>query len=171
MEEYIFKTAGRCNDQPIHNILIWGNILTDIDAVYVWDYFTGPVKTIDVGYIMDEFGRVINENGIPYCVIHQFKADRNPYVQTLDTMFPLHASTRRVHHEDTRFPACTQDECRGHRVHSSVGLMIEQGIKGGWRGPLPTIVRTLNPEGPLPRESDSLGYKFLARFGGLNATK
>ena len=172
MEEYIFKTAGSCNDQPIHNILIWGNLLKDINTVYVWDYFTGPVKTIDVGYIMDDFGRVINENGLPYCVIHQFKADRNPYVKVLNGLFPLHTAKRRVHFEDTRFPVCDRKECKGLRVHSSVDLMIEQKIDGAWRGPLPTIVNVMNPEGVLPiRSPKNSGYKWLTKFNELNNTK
>ena len=165
MEEHIFLTRGQCNDQPIHNILIWGQLLKQIDSVYVWDYFSGPVKTIDSGYIQDEFGRVINEKGLPYCVVHQFKKSRNPrFFQKLEQIFPLHNSISRVHFEDTRFSVCNHDECKGMRVHSSVNRMIEQNMSGGWRGPLPLIQRILTPQGPLPSVQNSNAYSYLEDF-------
>jgi len=95
--------AGGCNDQAVHNILIWGDLLRGVD-VFVWDYFRGPVKTLDVGYLQDEFGRIINDDGLPYCVVHQYKADRNAqFFQGLTSKFPLHRRAERVHLEDTRF--------------------------------------------------------------------
>jgi hypothetical protein len=152
MEKYMFQTSGKCNDQGMHNILVWGNLLTEIGSVYVWDYFKGPVKTVDVGYVQDEFGRIINDNGLPYCVVHQFKEDRNgQFVANLKHRFPLHAETARVHFEDTRFAECTHADCKGVRVHNSAQLMIEQKLIGGWRGPLPEMHRVLNPIGPLPK--------------------
>ncbi len=162
MEAFIFQTDGKCNDQPIHNILIWGNLLSDIRSVHVWDYFLGPVKTIDAGYIQDEFGRIINDHGLPYCVVHQFKEDRNGFfVEGLKHQFPLHGEARRVHHEDTRFPNCTHEECKGRQVHSSVNLMIQQNIVGGWRGTLPSVRRILQPIGPVPNLTDPHGYTLL----------
>jgi len=136
MEAYIFQTHGKCNDQPIHNILVWGNLLTGIDAVYVWDCFSGPLKTIDTGYLQDEFGRIINDKGSPYCVIHQFKRDRNPdFVQKLQRMFPVHDAARRVHYEDTRFPQCTLEECKGYQVHPSVKLILKKKLLEVGEGP------------------------------------
>jgi len=163
MESYIFQTDGKCNDQPIHNILIWGNLLTDIDSVYVWDYFSGPVKTLDTGYIQDEFGRITNEMGLPYSVIHQFKEDRNgPFFDKLKLMFPLHKTTARVHFEDTRFPVCTIEECKGFRVHLALQQMIDQNISGAWRGPLPSLSRVWQPQGPLPNVEKS--FMILSGF-------
>ena len=162
MEDHISQTKGQCNDQPIHNILIWGNLLKGIETVHVWDYFSGPVKTIDSGYIEDEFGRILNERGLPYCVAHQFEESRNPqFVQKLKGMFPLQEYPKRVHFEDIRYPVCAHSECKGIRVHSSVDLMIEQNISGGWRGPLPPLQRKSNPQGPLPEREDLNGHGYL----------
>ena len=161
MEDHISQTGGQCNDQPIHNILIWGRLMKEIETVHVWDYFSGPVKTIDAGYIQDEFGRIINERGLPYCVVHQFKESRNPqFVHKLTSLFPLQEYPKRVHLEDIRFPVCAQEECKGIRVHSSVGLMIEQNISGGWRGALPPLKRISTPQGPLPEGEDLKGHGY-----------
>jgi len=142
MDSTIERTNGICNDQAIHNMLVWGNVLNNGIKVYVWDYFRGPVKTIDTGYIRDELGHIVNERGLPYCVVHQFKEDRSGiFFQELMTKFPLYSIPERLHMEDTRFPVCTRVECHGLRVHTNVQRMIDMNITAGWRGELPAMQR------------------------------
>ena len=168
MSSLISAGKGTCNDQAIHNMIFWGDSMPQIRQVYVWDYFRGPVKTLDSGFIRDEFGRITNELGAPYCVVHQFKGDRNPkFLKHLRELFPLHECSQRVHFEDIRFAPCEADECRGEMVHSSVMLMIAQNITGGWRGTMPTLQRSTHKVGPLPSQANPSSYEYVARHGHL----
>ena len=128
----------RCNDQGIHNMLIWQNSFQQMD-VFVWDYWDGPVKHMDVGYLRDEYGRVLNEKGLPYCVIHQFKIGRSDaFVKELrNQAFALFERSERVLYEDTRFQICVRAECKGKQVHASTHLMIDQNTQKGFWGPVP----------------------------------
>lgn len=52
-------------------------------TTFVYDQFGGPVKNMDVGYIVDAWGYIYNEQGNKYCVLHQFRAQRNPDVKAM----------------------------------------------------------------------------------------
>ena len=165
MSDLISDGEGICNDQAIHNMIFWGDAMPQIREVYIWDYFRGPVKTLDVGYIQDEFGRITNELGAPYCVIHQFKEERNPkFFKLLRKLFPLHNDSRRVHLEDTRFEACNHTECLGEKVHPTVMMMIAQNITGAWRGTMPTLLKQQHDLGPLPSQTDAPTYEYITGY-------
>jgi len=162
MTEFVNPT---CNDQAIHNMMIWENMLNPvIDHVYIWDYFEGPVKTIDVGYLQDEFGRVINEKGLPYCVVHQFKPGRNAnFVEGLNKLFPIHEKPARtsVIFDQHDGITCAVDECKGLRVHPSTQFMIDKQIRKAWWGPEPQLKRMW-----MPRGLKTQGYALIS--SGLN---
>jgi hypothetical protein len=149
MTDYV---SPNCNDQFIHNILVWSNMLSEIDNIVVWDYFDGPVKTLDVGYLQDEFGRVINEKGLPYCVAHQFKPGRNAdFVERLNHLFPLFPHPMRIvtQFNTVQGITCSVDECRQVKVHDSTQIMINQNIHKARRSPIPALQRILNLQGPI----------------------
>ena len=159
----------KCIDQGIHNMLIWSNAFPDI-SVHVWDYWDGPVKHMDVGYIRDRYGRIINEQGLPYGVIHQFKLDRCPallgqLLKTIETPSRiLYENPSRVLLEDSRYPKCTIAACNGSRVHPTSYRMIERNMTKGFWGEIPYIHDLMQISGPLPWSvhSDAWGYRTVA---------
>ena len=121
-------------------MLAWQHQFSDAD-VKVWDYWDGPVKHMDVGYLSDNYGRIINEQGLPYCVIHQFKPERNmAFVQELKNQpYQLRDTPSRRLFEDTRYKKCEHPVCQGKHVHPAMLLMIEKNITGGFWGDIPDI--------------------------------
>ena len=69
-----------CNDQGIHNALIWTKALLspDVPRIFVWNTFHGPLKTLDVGFYRDSYGMAYTDHGSPYCVLHQYNKNRSP---------------------------------------------------------------------------------------------
>jgi len=152
----------RCNDQGIHNMLLWQNQFRAVD-VYVWDNWDGPVKHMDVGYLQDQFGRVLNEQGFPYCVIHQFKPGRNAhFVSELNKRFALHKAPTRIIYEDTRFEPCAHHVCQGKKVHSAMLSMIQQNITKGFWGNIPKISATDTTS--ITSSLLESGYRTVATF-------
>ena len=77
------KNEG-CNDQGVHNMLIWGNFISDM-KVHFYDQSHGLVKHADVGFVMDAWGYAYNEDGVKYCLVHQFSGQRNDdYVEFIE---------------------------------------------------------------------------------------
>jgi len=151
---------NRCNDQGVHNMLLWQNSFRAVD-VYVWDYWDGPVKHMDVGYLQDQFGRLLNEQGLPYCVIHQFKHARNAhFVSELEKPFALHEAPTRIVLENTDFEPCAHHACQGKRVHPATLSMIQQNITKGFWGNIPNISATKTSIIP----SLESGYRTVAVF-------
>ena len=82
--ELLGRGAG-CWDQGILNVLVWTGAITAARVV-VWDYYEGPVKTLDVGAVRDRYGRFLNERGQPYAIVHQFKPHAHaPFLRELST--------------------------------------------------------------------------------------
>jgi len=159
MVEEIRRT--RCNDQGIHNMLLWQNSFRAVD-VYVWDDWDGPVKPLDVGYLRDQFGRVLNEQGFPYCVIHQFKPDRNAhFMSELKKHFVLYEAPTRIVFEDTRFEPCDHHVCQGKRVHVAALSMIKQNMTKGFWGDIPNITAT---DKTITTSLFESGYRTVATF-------
>jgi len=155
-----------CNDQGIHNMLIWSNSFQDFN-VYVWDYWDGPVKHTDVGFLRDQYGTIMNEQGLPYCVIHQFKFDRNSaFLNELVQFYALHGAPYRFVLEDTRFPVCTHPSCNGKRVHRDALIMIAENMTKGFWGEIPRIHSSENITAQLPSPPLSVasGYRTVATF-------
>jgi Nucleotide-diphospho-sugar transferase len=116
-----------CNDQVVLNALVWGRSLPPVPFV-VWTSFTGPVKTLDVGYYRDRFGLAYTNFGQPYCVLHQYKPDRAP------SFFLLWQKIANTNRRDSlvtapRFCAPGVSECAGAKE--------SLGEKGGTVG-IPT---------------------------------
>jgi hypothetical protein len=147
-----------CNDQGIHNMVLWRNSFPLFD-VLVWDNWDGPVKHMDVGYIRDQYGRVLNEQGLPYCVLHQFRRGRNPtFVDELTSLL-ARPMMQRIAFEDTRFEVCTLAPCRGKKLHVHGLLMIKKNVTKGFWGDLPTQYS------PFPKNHPVLlGYRTVASF-------
>ena len=99
------------------------------------------MKNMDVGYLSDKYGRIINEQGLPYCIIHHFKPDRNAaFLHELQNQpFELRETPLRQTLEDTRFDKCEHSICHGKRVHPATLLMIERNITRGFWGDIPHI--------------------------------
>lgn len=67
-------------DQGVHNFIIYNDMLTDDYRIY--DNECGPICTMHHGSnYRIENGRLVNPQGIPYCVLHQY--DRNREMSTL----------------------------------------------------------------------------------------
>jgi len=75
----------QCYDQGLLNILVWQRILVreGVSRVYIWSNFHGPLKTLDVGYFRDRSGFAYNNDGYPYCILHQYKGSRSPEFQLM----------------------------------------------------------------------------------------
>lgn len=95
--------------QGMLNMLVWDDMLVTpsgessplVSRVHVFNAFLGPVKTTDVGFYRDEYGYALTNTGKRYCMMHQFKSDRNK--QFVDHLWrcvtardPRHASNARV---------------------------------------------------------------------------
>mmetsp|Transcript_23734 Transcript_23734/g.40605 ORF Transcript_23734/g.40605 Transcript_23734/m.40605 type:complete len:583 (-) Transcript_23734:368-2116(-) len=80
--------GGRgCWDQGVLGVLAYNGALGV--NITVWDYFEGLVKTLDLGAIRDAHGRLLNERGAPYAIVHQFKSKRHPaFYREMRKMFP-----------------------------------------------------------------------------------
>ena len=69
-----------CNDQGIHNALIWTKAILspDVPRIFVWNTFHDPLKTLDVGFYRDSYGMAYTDHGSPYCVLHQYNKNSSP---------------------------------------------------------------------------------------------
>ena len=105
--------AEGCWEQGVLNVLAytvaasaqpraWASCVKDglparsVATITVWDYLTGPVKTLTIGARRDRFGRFYNERGAMYAIVHQFKKGRNsPFFGELARMLPANGSAFR----------------------------------------------------------------------------
>lgn len=85
-----FLHHPKCWDQAVMNVLVWTLSMDPKTTITIWGYSKGIVLTMDKGGIRDNYGRVYNENGGMYAIVHQLKRSRSPvtYSTQFDRMFP-----------------------------------------------------------------------------------
>lgn len=152
----VIKVAALgCRDQAVFQVLVWTGQL-NLNTT-VWDYFSGVVKTVDVGGLRDRYGRFVNERGIPYVIVHQLKPDRHMVSDELYRMLPawpraawqqplFNHSMQRVRLPDIRLPGL---------AHPATAEMARRRL------PNPA-----DPAVPLPMMDCDLQYAIRARRHG-----
>ena len=75
---YMRGVAFNCWDQGIMTLLAWAGVYNASSAT-IWGPDEGFIKTIgfSVGGVRDARGRFLNENGLPYALVHQLKPARH----------------------------------------------------------------------------------------------
>jgi hypothetical protein len=177
-----------CWDQGVLNVLVYTGAINV--SLLVWDYFRGPVKTLDVGSIRDRQGRFLNEDGERYALVHQFKRRRHRELYTqMSRMLPpasthqqpwssklFHEGMKRLPVRDSLYEQRSRIKKTGF-VHPALalrGARSERGLDiydpGDHRNPLPRP--TAGAARPIAQGAHCAvpRYKSCAGYQPANAT-